>query len=147
MVNLKASTNREVSVREIENLKTVRKLAPQCMVLLENDGILPLKNKGKVALFGAGARRTIKGGTGSGDVNERSVVSVEQGFINAGFEVTSKVWIDEYNEIMNAAQKKYYQMLKEVVEKEGIHPIMAFFTLPLYISLHSSDKRRSGKVC
>jgi beta-glucosidase len=130
MINFKASATNELSVREIENLKTVRRLAPECMVLLENDGVLPLRNKGKVALFGAGARRTIKGGTGSGDVNERSVVSVEQGFINAGFEVTSKAWNDEYNDIMNAAQKDYYQKLKEIVDREGIHPIMAFFSHP-----------------
>lgn len=32
-----------------------------------------------MALYGAGAGRTIKGGTGSGDVNERERVSVFQG--------------------------------------------------------------------
>lgn len=130
MAKLKASTSSDISAREIKHLKKVRELAPQCMVLLENDGVLPLKSRGRVALFGAGARRTIKGGTGSGDVNERSVVSVEQGFINAGFEVTSKAWLDEYNEIMNRAQSEYHFMLKEIVEKEGIHPIMAFFSHP-----------------
>lgn len=41
------------------------KAAQEGMVLLENDGVLPLKDK-KVALFGAGAVDTIYGGTGSG---------------------------------------------------------------------------------
>ena len=45
------------------------------MVLLENDGVLPLKNAGKIALYGNGARGTVKGGTGSGDVNTRSVIN------------------------------------------------------------------------
>jgi len=35
-----------------------------------HDGTLPL-TPGKVALYGAGAGHTIKGGTGSGEVNER----------------------------------------------------------------------------
>jgi hypothetical protein len=36
------------------------------MVLLENNGVLPLASPCPVALFGSGARRTVKGGTGSG---------------------------------------------------------------------------------
>lgn len=53
------------------------------MVLLKNEGILPLKEGTKIALYGVGASRTIKGGTGSGDVNERETVSIYQGMKNA----------------------------------------------------------------
>lgn len=50
-----------------------RKAAAMGMVLLQNDGVLPLK-PGKIALYGAGARHTVKGGKGSGDVDRKSVV-------------------------------------------------------------------------
>jgi len=40
-----------------------------------------------VYLYGNGGRRTVKGGTGSGDVNSRSFETIEQAFINASFKV------------------------------------------------------------
>ena len=56
----------------------------RCAVLPEEQWDLPLASAGKIALFGNGARNTIKGGTGSGDVNVRHFVSVEEGLENAG---------------------------------------------------------------
>ena len=64
----KASYSAEVSDRERENLQVAYKAACEAMVLLKNDGALPFKTK-KVALYGPGASMTIKGGTGSGEVN------------------------------------------------------------------------------
>ena len=46
--------------------------AVEGIVLLENDGCLPL-NPGKIALYGAGAKMTIKGGTGSQSMDESNV--------------------------------------------------------------------------
>ena len=63
---------------EVTNKKTAYLAALEGIVLLENDGCLPLK-PGKVALYGAGADRTIKGGTGSGEVNVRHAVSILEG--------------------------------------------------------------------
>ena len=61
-----------VSLRENVNRRLARKAAAEGMVLLKNEGnLLPLKPGTKVALYGVGASRTVKGGTGSGDVNER----------------------------------------------------------------------------
>ncbi len=74
-------TNRELLHREI-----ARQVAAEGMVLLKNDGALPLKEK-RIAAYGAGVRMTIKGGTGSGDVQERYSVNVESGVKNAGFEL------------------------------------------------------------
>lgn len=50
---------------------------------------------GQIALFGNGARATIKGGTG--DVNSRFIVNVEQGLKEAGFEVTTDNWLDRFD--------------------------------------------------
>ncbi len=82
---------------EKEHIETVRKLAPECMVLLKNNGLLPLKETGKLALYGSGARKTVKGGTGSGDVNVRHFVTVEEGLRNAGFTITTDGWLDGYD--------------------------------------------------
>ena len=43
----------EKTEREEKNMQLVRKGAGECMVLLENDGVLPLKKIGKIALYGA----------------------------------------------------------------------------------------------
>ena len=59
----------EMTRGEIEHMNLVRRLASECIVVLENDGTLPIKECGRLALYGNGARQTIKGGTGSGDVN------------------------------------------------------------------------------
>ena len=85
MKKIYAAVSPDVSRREIENRNRSRLIAAEGMVLLENNGILPLKLKGaKIALFGNGARHTVPGGTGSGEVNAREVSSVEQGLEHAG---------------------------------------------------------------
>lgn len=44
----------EVSERELSHRQLAREVAAEGMVLLKNEGVLPLQNK-KIALFGAGA--------------------------------------------------------------------------------------------
>ncbi len=66
------------SPREQENAALARQAAAAGIVLLKNRGVLPLNPGAPVALFGAGAGRTVKGGTGSGDVNNRASVSIWQ---------------------------------------------------------------------
>lgn len=87
------------------------KIASECPVLLENDGTLPLKKKGKVALFGNGARCTVKGGTGSGDVKVKEVINVELGLKNAGFEVTTGDWLSRFDQMKMAKVGKYMAWL------------------------------------
>ena len=59
------------------------------MVLLKKNGAFPLKAAGRLALYGSGARHTVKGGTGSGEVNGRFFTTVEQGLRDAGFALTT----------------------------------------------------------
>ena len=90
--------NPEISKRELKNRAVARKAAAEGMVLLKNEkGILPLAPGSRVALYGIGASRTIKGGTGSGDVNERERVSIYQGMKQAGFVITNEDWILDYD--------------------------------------------------
>ena len=46
----------------------LRQNAANCTLLLKKDGQFPLEKPCKIAIFGNGARKTVKGGTGSGDV-------------------------------------------------------------------------------
>ena len=84
----KASYSSDVTPRERENLEVAYRAACEAMVLLKNDGALPFATK-KIALYGPGASMTIKGGTGSGEVNERHSVTILEGLQNRGFEIAS----------------------------------------------------------
>ena len=102
----KASFDGKPNQREIDNRKIAYEAACEGMVLLKNDGTLPLKTK-KVALYGPGASMTIKGGTGSGEVNERHSVTVLEGLQNRGFAVTTQKWIDEFKDYYVKAAAEY----------------------------------------
>ena len=100
MIHYHANQTPEVTASEQAHSDYIRRIAGECMVLLENDGVLPLSGPQKVALFGNGARATVKGGTGSGEVNSRFSVCVEQGLEEAGFAITSKQWLAEQDRLI-----------------------------------------------
>ena len=62
-----------------------RRAAGEAMVLLRNEGVLPLKGGQKMALYGVSALDFVAGGTGSGDVNKAYVVNMEEAMTGAGF--------------------------------------------------------------
>ena len=80
---------------------TARKAADEGMVLLENNGILPLKGDETVALYGVGSYDFIAGGTGSGNVNKAYVRSIYDGLTDAGFRLDGEVadWYGRYVEM------------------------------------------------
>lgn len=131
MARFFAATNPEITDRELRNMDRARKIAVQGMVLLSNNGALPLVNStGNLALFGSGARRTVKGGTGSGDVNSRTVINVEQGLESAGFTVTTKAWLDRCDQTVEEAKAAYFTKFRELLSKEGANAVMRLFTDP-----------------
>lgn len=109
---------------EIDHIQQLRTIAPECMVLLRYDGTFPLTSPGKVALYGSGARNTIKGGTGSGDVNVRQFTTVEQGLEKAGFTVTTKGWLDAYQTLQRKAHKAFVADIKEKAKAQGVPPLL-----------------------
>lgn len=64
-----------------EYIELSRKTAGEGMVLLENNGLLPLKQGTTVALFGIGSIDYVKGGGGSGMVFSEYVRNVYEGFM------------------------------------------------------------------
>lgn len=96
-----------VSERETTNSSLARKAAAEGFVLLKNENhLLPLKKGTAIGLYGAGAIKTIKGGTGSGDVNSRKAVSIYEGLLNGGFSITapSKAWLKDYESCYEQAR-------------------------------------------
>ena len=131
MAKIFASANPEMSEREKRNMVRSRKIAGQGMVLLKNNGVLPLEKEVKtIALFGNGARRTIKGGTGSGDVNSRFVINIEQGLEEGGFTITSKNWLNRYDEAVNEAKNIYFNGVRAKMAQQGMTAIMELFDHP-----------------
>lgn len=75
-----------------------RKAATEGMILLENkQNTLPLVADKKIALFGIASYNTLIGGTGSGDVNNKSEVTILQGYKNNAVK-TDKALTDKYSE-------------------------------------------------
>ena len=104
----KATTDPSPMERELRHRALAREVGGEAIVLLENDGTLPLA-PGALWLYGAGAAATIKGGTGSGEVNEREAVTIREGLEAAGFEIAgpSRAWLDEYLVELAAAKTRY----------------------------------------
>jgi len=126
-----ANTSSEMSEREKRNLDRARKVAAEGMVLLQNNGVLPITSSSKaVALFGSGARRTIKGGTGSGDVNSRIVYSVEQGLEAAGFTIGSKNWLQLHDDNCMKALTAYGANFQRIVKEQGWAGVMTALSDP-----------------
>lgn len=92
---------------EKSNVERLRKHLSECMVLLKTDGSFPLAEPCLIAAYGAGVRHTVKGGTGSGEVNSRYWVTVEQGLKEHGFTITSGKWLDSYDEILEKAEEDF----------------------------------------
>ncbi len=126
-VRNKALWTDEIMPLEQENLQVTYEAALEGVVLLENDGCIPLV-PGNVALYGAGAGMTIKGGTGSGEVNERHAVSILEGMEMAGFKVTTKRWIRVYEDLYNLEEEAYGKAFRKKIlslNKDSIMDIMS----------------------
>ena len=62
-LKMTGTTDNSIREYEIRHAAIARKAAASGMVLLKNEGcLLPLKKGSSIALYGAGAGRTVKGG-------------------------------------------------------------------------------------
>ena len=102
----KASRSDAVTDRERENLQVAYRAACEGVVLLKNDGALPFDTR-TVALYGPGASMTTKGGTGSGEVNERHSVTILEGLRNRGFTVATQSWLHAFEAFYERAKAEY----------------------------------------
>ncbi len=130
------------SQREMIHSMFAREAAAQGIVLLKNEDILPLERSKAIALFGAGAGKTVKGGIGSGDVNNRETVSIYQGLTDAGIHVTSKDWLTDYERRYAHARAAWKE--KILADAKGMeNPFDAYaanpFVMPTGRSIAADD--------
>ncbi len=110
--------------REKKHLKRVYKMLPECTVLLKSNGDFPLQSPCKLALYGNGARNTLRGGTGSGEVYSRFTISAEQGLRKAGFQITTAGWLNDYDEIVKQAHLDFVQEIRARAKKRHMSPVV-----------------------
>ena len=125
----KAALTDAVTPLEEAGKEIAYQAAVEGIVLLENDGCLPL-NPGKIALYGAGAKMTIKGGTGSGEVNERHVVSILEGMEHAGFKITTMDWIDDYDQSFQEGERAYAEEFRKKLSPKNLSDFMNLMSSP-----------------
>lgn len=117
----------EESELEKVNRAIAKEAALEGIVLLKNDNdVLPLKDK-KIALYGNGAKMTIKGGSGSGDVRERYSVNIFDGLKNNGIEILSTKWINSFNDDYNEKKRKFTENIEENIKKFNVFQTMQMF--------------------
>ena len=97
---------------EKDHLAIVLDNGAECTVLIKSNGQFPISGPCKLAAYGAGVRFTIKGGTGSGEVNSRITYTIEQGLEKEGFEITTKSWLDQYDKTRAEAKKDFIKKIK-----------------------------------
>ena len=69
-------------------------------------------------------RKTVRGGTGSGEVNVRHFVNIEEGLTNAGFTLTTKEWLDGYDAVWAQAREGFVNGIREEAKKLGVPAMM-----------------------
>lgn len=103
----------DISSREIAHGQFARDAAAEGIVLLKNESILPFDVSVKLALLGNGAGKTVKGGTGSGDVNNRESISIYKGLKQAGVSLVSEGWLLDYQKRYDAARNAWKEKVLE----------------------------------
>jgi beta-glucosidase len=105
-----------------------RHTASEGMVLLKNENAaLPLSSGTKIALFGNASYDLLAGGTGSGDVNKKYVVPLDQGLAEAGFGLDEKL-------------KQTYKQF--IADQKARRPKAAPFMMPAPIAEMPIDNER-----
>ncbi len=137
------------SEKETQHAALARRAAAASIVLLKNDGVLPLDSTKPIALFGNGADKTVKGGIGSGDVNNRENVSIYEGLLAGGATILSKRWIEDYDARYAAARETWKDKIYEDVKRVD-NPFDAYamnpFALPEGASILEADVRGASAI-
>ncbi|MBR7101851.1 MAG: glycoside hydrolase family 3 C-terminal domain-containing protein [Clostridia bacterium] len=127
---------------EREHLNILRSHLGECCVLLKKDGSFPLGSPCKIGAYGNGVRKTVKGGTGSGEVNSRCFITAYEGLVRAGFEITTDAWLDSYDAAYSDARCEFIKKIKKEARMNhklapvyGMGKVMAEpeYTIPLNI--------------
>ncbi len=97
MINGIMAPNLSTEENRAEPRAMTQEVESEAIVLLENNGALPLGDGARVNVYGVGVEQFTYGGTGSGSADESVNTSLMQGLRNAGLEVNEDLaaWYKE----------------------------------------------------
>ena len=107
---------------EKKHIDFLKNNAYECALFLKKNDEFPINKPCNLVLVGNGARNTIKGGTGSGDVKSRFFKNIEKAFTDAGFIITSTNWLNLYDEFKKSTHKEFIKEVKKEAKKNKIMP-------------------------
>lgn len=122
--------NKEFQEQKKKHFDFLREKAAECCLFLKKDDSFPLPSPGKVLLIGSGARETIKGGTGSGNVESTSFTTCEKGLEESGFEIVSKDWLDNFPKFKQSKKESFINYIKE--KAEHVETNSAFYSIGFF---------------
>ena len=111
-----ATQDIEIQPYEKQHIDFLKDNSAECTLFLNKNEAFPLSSPCKLILVGSGARGTIKGGTGSGEVESRFITTCEQGLEAAGFEIVSKDWLDKFPKFKKDKRPLYVDYITELSE-------------------------------
>ena len=117
-INCKTQKNRtpfNKNIFEKEHIQIMSDNAAECTLFLNKNDEFPIKEPCSVLLIGSGARNTIKGGLGSGDVESRYYTTCEEGLKQAGFIITSNEWLNQYPILKEEKVNEHISYLSELL--------------------------------
>ncbi len=97
--------------------------ASECALFLKKNNDFPLDNPCEIACFGRGVRHTIKGGTGSGDVNCK-FKTIEEALKEEGFEIISTPWLDGFDKEIEKKRKEFIESVRKEARKKHKLPLI-----------------------
>ena len=124
--------NHYIYIYEVKHIDFIRKTAAECTLFLNKNNEFPIKKPCKALLIGSGARNTVKGGLGSGDVESNYYTTCEQGLENAGFTITSKNWLYNYPFLKELKIHEHLEYLKDLYTKNNVTQAYRMITFPEY---------------
>ena len=122
----------QIELYEKKHIKVMRKTAAECTLFLNNNNEFPIKKPGKVLLIGSGARNTIKGGLGSGNVESRYYITCEEGLERAGFKITSKEWLNKYPLLKDEKIIEHINFINYTHNKNNVSGTYRMIAFPEY---------------
>ena len=121
--------------------KLVREAASEGMVLLKNNGSLPMEGKGNIALFGLNAYKSIAGGTGSGNVNKAYIRNISEGLEGAGFTLDARLadYYAKYRDYATSLNALGSGQSRNVLLGEAVLPEVAISATAVQATVQRND--------
>ncbi len=117
-VKLRAAENRrKAQYDKREHHETVRKIAGNSIVLLKNEGTLPLDKSKKYLVLGEFAKKPRYQGSGSSQINSHYVDSAYDEFIKRGYEIT---YSDGYSLSDSQSDEKLKEALRAAKDFDDV---------------------------